>query len=178
MIAVAQPWTIVRREDDHRVLLEVMLPQCVQDLADRPVEFHNDVAEQASFALAAKLVGHVERNMDHRVRHIKKERLVLVAINEVDGLLRIDSRQLLLVLGRHIRVDNFGAFDQWQIRIVLSGRRVTGPHVVRVGQADVLVKAVVCRQELWMVTQVPFPKTRCRIALLLDDVRDSSSRRC
>jgi hypothetical protein len=53
-----------------------------------------------------------------------------------------------------------------QVRVV----RVQRPHVVAVGQAEVLVEAMLQRQELGMETQVPLAEARGGIALLLADL--------
>ena len=75
----------------------------VENLADRPIDLHHDVAEQARSALAAELVGHIQRHVDHRVRHVEKERPRLVAVDEVDGVLGVLRRELRLIVARRRR---------------------------------------------------------------------------
>ena len=74
VVAVVEPRAVVGGEDDERVVIEAVALERVEDLADRPVDFHHDIAEQAGAAFAAELVGDVQRHVDHRVRHVQKER--------------------------------------------------------------------------------------------------------
>ncbi len=99
--------------------------------------------------------------MNHRVRHVQEEGPVLVLLDEAHGPLGVPRRQLRLV--RVVR-DDAVALDQRQLGI---GRRilgVPGPHVVRIGQPEVLVEAVVRRQELRMMAEMPLAVAGRRVA--------------
>jgi hypothetical protein len=169
VIAVAEPRAVVRAEQDHRVPVEIEAAERAQDLADGPVDLHDHVAEEALLRFALEFVRNVQRDVTHRVRHIEEEGLVLVLLDEADGPLRVPGRQLRLV-----GVDGDGpvALHQRQIGIVLRGFGVLGPHVVRIGQAEVFVEAVVRRQELRQVAKVPFAITGGRVTERLDHLGD------
>lgn len=70
--------------------------------------------------------------------------------------LGVPRRQVPLVFARHLRIDYPVPFDHRQIGILVARRGVERPHVVRVRQAVVLVEAMLQRQKLRMVAQVPF----------------------
>ena len=74
------------------------------------------VAEQAGAALVSELVGDRERHVHHRVRHVEKERLILVAVDEADRVLGVERRELGEFFGIDGRVDDFVAFEQRQRR--------------------------------------------------------------
>ena len=68
-----------------------------EDLADRPVDLHDHVAEQARAGLALELVGDEQRHVRHGVRQVEEERPVLVLLDELHGPLGVPGRQLRLV---------------------------------------------------------------------------------
>ena len=139
------------------------------------------VAEQAVAAPARELVAHEQRHVRHGVRHVEEERLVAVLFDEPDGPLGVPCRQVPLVLRRHLRVDDSVSvrvpFPERQIRKPslpfgsaarqVHDLRVQRPHVVRVGQPEVLVEAVRRRPERLRVAEVPLPVDCRRIALRL-----------
>ena len=51
--------------------------------------------------------------------------------------------------------------------------RVVGPHVIGVRQSKVVIEAVLHRQKLFVMPQVPFAITSGGIALLLTDFSQS-----
>ena len=71
---------------------------------------------QAGAALVFELFRDGERHVDHRVRHVQEERLVLVAIDEADGVLGVERRQLGEFFGSHGRIDDFVVFEERQRR--------------------------------------------------------------
>ena len=97
----------------------------VENLADRPVDFHHDVAEQAGAALAAELLRDVQRHVHHRVRHVEKERPRLVAVDEIDRVLGVLRRELGLVVAVDRGIDDFVVFDERQLGIALLLRFAT-----------------------------------------------------
>ena len=66
-------------------IVELILAKCVKNSAHGPIHFHHDVAKQPAFALPLELVGNVQRYVHHRMRHVQKERAVLVLLNELYG---------------------------------------------------------------------------------------------
>ena len=64
------------------------------------------------------------------------------------------------------------AFNQRQRRVVLRVSRVVWPHVVRVGEAEILVKPMALGEELPRVAEVPLAENRGRVSASLEHLRD------
>ena len=75
VVAVAQPRAVVAGEDHERVVGELVLVERLQDLAHRPVDLLDHVAEQPLLALPLELVADEQRDVRHRVRDVQEERL-------------------------------------------------------------------------------------------------------
>ena len=97
MIAVTKPWTIIRSEDDEGILIKTVPLQGLQDLANRPINFHNDIAKQPCSALSFETFGNIQRDVDHRMRHVEEERLLGVSINKRNGSLCVPRCELCLL---------------------------------------------------------------------------------
>jgi hypothetical protein len=92
---------------------------------------------------------------------------VFVLLDEFHGSLRIISCQLILT-GKVVYLCHFFVpLDQWKSRITHQSVRsilepdrhsvkIDRPHVVRIGYAVVFIKAMLQRQEFFMMTKVPF----------------------
>ena len=89
VVAVGEPGTVVGRENHQRVLVETELPQRLQDLPDRPIEFHDDVAVQALLGFPLETIGDVQRHMRHRMGEIQEKRPILVLLDELHGPFRV-----------------------------------------------------------------------------------------
>ena len=111
-----------------------------------------------------------QRDMHHRMRDVQEERLVAMPFDERQGLLRVRAREEGLVL-RHFALDS-PVPQQRQRRVVAGIERHERAHVVRVGQPEVIVEAVVVGQEFRLVAQVPFPDHARRVAALLEGFGD------
>jgi len=159
--------------------------QCAENLADRPIDLHDDVTIKPARGFAFELVAHVQRDVRHVVRDVEKERTILVVLDELDRALRVPGCEMRLVFGGHVRVGDLLAFDQRQRRVSAGfGGGMVWPHIVRVRQSEVIVEAVARRQELRMMAQVPFAVNRGRVTAPLQHlgerefVRVNSNLRC
>ena len=88
--------------------------------------------------------------------------------------------QFFLIFSRDLRVDHLVSVDEGQIRPPLEpflhgqvqDARMVGPHVVGVGQAEVLVEAMLHGKEFLEVAQVPLSVAGGGVALLFADLRN------
>ena len=78
-------------------------------------------------------------------------------------------RQLRLI---GIQLDDFVAFDEWQVGIEVLLLRVARPHVVRIGETEVFVEAVMRGQERLLMSKMPLAIDRCGITALLQHFGD------
>ena len=169
MIAIIRPRPVVGSDDNQGIFLQAQLLHRAPDFANAPVDLHHHVAKQALLALSLELIRHGQRDVRHAMRQIEEEGFVLVPLDEVDGtggvvrreatLVGIIARHLVAVVGREI-----GEIEYFALL------RMMGPHIVGIGQAIILVEAVLQREELALAPEVPFAKDRRRIALLLQEL--------
>ncbi len=47
VVAVAEPRAVVAGEDDQGIIFELVLLECLEDFADAPVNFHDDIAVES-----------------------------------------------------------------------------------------------------------------------------------
>jgi hypothetical protein len=171
LFELREPGTVVAGEEDERILGELFIAQGLQDGADRLVELFDDVAIKTARAPARKLLGGKQRHMRHRVRQVQKEWLLLVFANEASSLVGIAAGDCVLIDGP---LDHVGIAQERHIPELALRREERRParrrigdavHIVRVGNPKVRVKAVLRRQELRQVAQMPFADAGRRIAL-------------
>jgi hypothetical protein len=105
----------------------------------------------------------------HGVRHVQEERRVTMPLDEAHRALRVPGCELRLI---GVGLDDLVAVDEGKIRIEVLLLRMPGPHVVRIGQAEVLVEAVLLREKRLQVAQVPLAENGRRIRSLLQHLRD------
>ena len=157
-----QPWSIVTGKKNKRVVGKLFLPERFQHLADRPVDLLNHVAIQAALAYAAKAGGGKQRHMRQAVGEVNEKGFRLVFLDVLDSFLGVTPGDGGLY-GRSF--DNLGIAHQGHIpklhlwfpksRAAL-GRIGHTIHVVGVGNAKVSVEAIVRRQELRQMPEMPF----------------------
>ncbi len=165
VIPVAEPGPVVGSEDHQSVPVQIGAFQGIENLSHGPVDLHDDVAKQTSLTAPLELVGYVERDMDHAVRQVQQEGPIPVSLDEIHGALGVLGREQSLVFPRDLGIDDLVALDQGQIGKPIPGGGVLGPHVIGIGEAVVLVEAILQRQELGMVAQMPFPEAGRGITL-------------
>ena len=74
---------------------------------------------------------------------VEEERAVVVALDEIHRALGVAGRQLLLIRGGDVCLDDVVTLNQWQQRMIdVLFFHPMRPHVVRVGQTVILIKAV------------------------------------
>ena len=116
--------------------------------------------------------------MHHRVRHVNKKRALLVLFDERYGALGVLRGELFLILAGNFGVNDLILLDERQVRPTFEAlfhrqmqhAGMVRPHVVRVRQAEVVVKPVLHRQELFVVAEVPFTVDGCGVVLLFADL--------
>ena len=155
MVSIIEPWTVIRGEDEQGILFQTMFAQGLHDLPDRPVDLHHDVPEQTGPALALELLRDVKRDVDHAMRDVDEKGIVLVLLDKGNRPVGILGGELLLVFARDRGVDHLVSVDQRQVgpalETFLHGQvqdtRVVRPHIVRVGQPEVIVEPMLHRQK-------------------------------
>ena len=178
VIAIAEPRSVVAGEKDHGVVVDALLLEGSEDFTDRPIDFHDHIAVEPLLRLALELFRHVERHVGHRVGDVEEKRAVLLALDEIHGLLGVAGRQAGLDLTRDFRIDDFVPFDEREVRPALDSlfhrqmadSRVIGPHVVGIREAEVFVETVLEGKELAAVAQMPLSEERRGVALLLEEL--------
>ena len=128
----------------------------------------------------AHFVGYIQRDVRHGVRQVHEERLVLVGLDEVDGLLRVPARDGALVDGQ---LDNLLVLKERRLPLGECGLGISPQnvhslpssarlalvvrviHVVRVRDAVVGVEAVGRWQRFLVMPEMPFAETSGGIAL-------------
>ncbi len=182
MLAVAEPGAVVGSENNERVVAEVVSLEGCEDFADGPIDLLHHVAEQAALGLAGELFTHVQRHVDHRVRDVEEERLVVVTVDEVDGVFRVPGGELALFLRRDFRDLDLPAVEERQAGIARLAIRLAGvrgqvigmerPHVIRVRQAEILVEAMPRRQELREMPKMPLAEDGGCVSARLEQLGD------
>ncbi len=134
-VGQVQPGAVVAGEDDDRIVELALLAQRADDLARRPVDGFDHVAEQTRARAVAKAPGGVDRQMGHRIGHVEEEGLVARLFDELDGVLGVAHGQRVLV---DRMLELLCVFVEPQRNVGLDPRRL---HVVRVGQSEPVVEA-------------------------------------
>jgi len=67
VVAIFEPRTIVRSENNQCLLVQFKAVKRLQNLSDRPVKFHHHVAVKSLLTLATEFVGDKQRDMHHRM---------------------------------------------------------------------------------------------------------------
>ena len=135
-----------------------------------PVDFRDHVAKKAAIGFALELVGNEKRHVRHGVGQVNQQRSVPVLFDELHRPLGIPRGQVPLVLRGDVRIDGLFFFNQRQRGEVLSGG-MRRPHVVGIGQPEIVVEPVPRGKELGMVAEVPLAVDRRGVAALLDEFR-------
>lgn len=109
-----------------------------------------------------------QRDMRHGVRQIQKEWFLLMLLDEVHRPLGVAAGELMLV--RH-QLGNLVSLDERKRRIVAGlCRGVERPHVVAVGEPEILIEALVDGQELRRTSEMPFAEHPGGVALSLQQL--------
>ena len=163
MGAVGEPGAVVTRENDKGIFIETVRADRVENLPDRPVNLSDNIAVEPALRRPSEAVAHVKRHVRLRVRHVEEKRFFTVAIDEVDGLCREPGRQHLLI-GLVDDADAVVAVKQRERREALRGGMLR-PHVIGIGNPEILVKALRQREELLVIPEMPFAEGGSRVAL-------------
>ena len=164
---------VVREEHDKSVLCQVEFMECVEDLADTSVQFLQHppvlvavlVVDPIGILALGAMVRRILRGlvgvMHRRVRDVEEERIVLVAFDKLDAAVGND---VCRIAGH----------------ILFFETNTPGPVLVvvrrAVEEADEFVEAMVDRVVLVLIAAVPFAEKRCRVAVVLENSRESWDR--
>ena len=110
--------------------------------------------------------------MNMHMRKIQEKRIFPIGSDEFDRLFHIPFCQGALI---RLLLYHFISVQQRQRRIVLS-RHLTS-HIVAVRQAVILIKAVIQRQELFLIAAVPLSHDLGAVSGAAQDVRYGGFRR-
>ena len=163
VVAVGEPRPVVGSEDDERVPLEAQAPERREHPAHRVVDLLDHVAVEALLRAPAEGLGREDRHVRHRVGEVDEEGALAVRLDEGHGAPAVLAGQLRLV-GVH---REHGVARVERQRRELHPLRVARPHVVRVGEAEVVVEAVARREKRRQVPEVPLAVDRGRVAAAL-----------
>ena len=107
--------------------------------------------------------------MRHRVRQVEKERFVTIRLEKLDRLFGVPLGEQTLV---RLRFDHLFAAHERQRRIIVLGvRRVA--HVIGERDAEIRIEAVVCRQVLRQMSEMPFSNAGRGVSSGLETFGDS-----
>ena len=107
--------------------------------------------------------------MDGGVREIEKERLLAMAANEFHCFFGIASSHPVLSISIEQIHDLF--ISQQRDHRLASGCGGL-VHVVRIGNAEVMVEPVARRQKRWLIPEVPFADAHRGVTLILQKFRN------
>ena len=180
VVAVAEPWSVVGGEDEESVVFDAESAGCFDELSDGPVDFGEDIGEGSLAGSALKFFRGEQGDMDHAVWQVQEERCAAGVFDELDGAFGVVFGEQGLFFGGDFGVDDFVVLVERQVgpgfkaffeRQVLDFG-VEGPHVVAVRQAIVAVEAILQRQELWEVSEVPFAEAGGGVAFAAAEFSD------
>ena len=139
VVSVGQPGTVVGGVHHQGALRIARAFERFDDGPDRGVDLLDHVSIQALFTLATVRLGRMEGNVGHRVRQVEEERLVRMALDEIHRpRCEVPGEAILVGVEPH----HLTPLQGRQVAPGLGVHRVEGPHVVGVGDAIELVKAV------------------------------------
>jgi hypothetical protein len=180
VVAVAEPRAVIGCEDQKGVIFKPQPLQCGDELADGPVDFGEDIREGTFAGFVLKLFSGEQRHVDHGVWQVKEEGAVAAGFDEGDSSFGVLSGEPCLLFGCDFRIDDVVVFKEWQvwpcfesfIERQMQDFGMKRPHIVTVWQPEVLVEAVLQRQERLAVAEVPFSEAGGGVALAAADFRD------
>ena len=172
--ALDEPRAVVRSEDHECVLIEPLRTQGIEHLADAPVDFLDPIAEATVLGFAGERGARPDRGVDGVVGKVEVEGLILAAGDEVDGLLGIELDQAALPLPIHQFRDLLIPEDRHDRDLGLGALL---EHVVRIGDAVIMVETLPGGQKFGLVAQVPLSDHLGGIAFFLKSFGYSYFRR-
>ena len=154
--------SVVTAEHHQRPVINAHLLQLRQHLSHTPIQLHHCITIQTRATLLVKRLRDRQRLVRHRLRKIQKERPLPVALNERRRPLSIapGQRRLNHRILHHLR----------------PLQNLHRPHVIRVGNAKILVKSPLSRQPTRLVPKMPFPNHPRRITRRLHPLRQRDLR--
>ena len=143
---------VVRREHDHRVVVDSEFVELCENLPGRPVDLFHGIAPSTVLRLAREPLGGVLGPVRHGVRQIQEERAFLVFLDKRQGLLGVALGNQPLV---GLVFDHLFSAQQGQRRVAVRLPPRIVAHVVGKRYSKVRVEPMSGRQERTLVAQVP-----------------------
>src|SRR5437016_2904644 len=97
MRAERKPRTVVACENNQRVTIESRCFKRIENSTRAVVELFDDITVDPGGAVTYKLGRSRQRNVRHRMREVKQERLGSILVDEVDRFLCISLRQRSMI---------------------------------------------------------------------------------
>ena len=159
----ARPTAVVRGIDDEGVVLEFILFQRIHNAADMVVHFLNRITVFAPIGFPLERFADPERDVQHGVRQVEKERTLLVGTDELHGLIGVQACELGGVGGA---LDDLAVADQRHAALFLE---IADLHRIQVVQQPVImIESLIARQERFVKAEVPFADAAGGVAVSLE----------
>ena len=178
-VLMGQPGAVVAGEDQESVAFEAQLFEDRAQPAHAVVHLGHDVAVGATRALALEVVVGEEGDVGGVVREVEEEGLLRVGPDELDRALDVAPGEGLLPGGT---LDDLAAAQDGDVEgvglgvpdegVLLRAVAEGGVHVVRVGDPEVEVEAVVLGLVLGEVAEVPLAHHRRGVPAGLEKLGD------
>ena len=172
VIAVVDPRAVVAGEEHDRVVENPVPFERFVDLTHRPVDLADDIRIGTVHRALSEFRADSERHMRHRMRDVEEERPIGVPIDEVHRALREIPRHPILSIQIVDVPDRTVVSVDRQSRPRLRRFRMTRPHIVRIGDAVVLVEPLSRGKKGLEMTQMPLPEAGRRVAAILEHLGD------
>ena len=155
-----RPTAVVRGIDDECVVIEIVLFQRIKNAADIMVQLLNGVAVFAPIGFALEGLTDAQWVVQHGVRQVEKEGLLLVGADEFHGLIGIQAGEFGRV-GRTL--DNFAIADQRHAALFLEVNDLHRIQIVQ--QAVIMIEALIAWQKRLLKAEVPFADASRGVAI-------------
>ena len=127
------------------------------------VQLLNGVAVCAPIGFTLEGFADSERDVQHGVRQVEKERMLLVGADELHGLIGVQAGEFARV-GRTL--DNFAIADQRHAALFLEVNNLHRIQIVQ--QAVIMIEALIAWQKRLLKAEVPFADASRGVAIGLE----------
>ena len=176
MLFEDKPRAVVGGKDNKCIFRQAFAAQRPEYLPDAPVNLFNYIAIQTAQAFVLELLRDKQRNVRQVVRQVEKEGLIFAFSYKLDCLFGIALYDGVLVGGAlyNLFIAHKRDIEVLGLRLKerLSSLSPDAVHIVAVWNAEIGIEAVICRQILPQVSEVPFSDTGGRVTFGLEGLGD------